>query len=857
LQDYVQDSIAAFTSRPEFASALGLAPEIVKQATLNVLLPRSPPPLVSLPTTTTPELTSLPTQHQNTTHSNQTHDFLLEFRHDCLHVGCSDLHCQLCTYAQKRHCSKNFCAKYLVGDALKAECGAPIFVQALDKVSGRPVSPSALQGVELNAILLNQKHLQLILESKGGQMTSRDFESAAKPTHLGKYLLDTIVSVQEHHKSDAAALAPLAGPAALTAITAGRSAAATEPSNSIKHTPTGHAILTFDCSKATISGLMVTGSSEAILSGQRPQFVLLVQAVNAVNNTPVQPEAPLVLSDGFVVATARTRSSTKKIIPHLNDDVSKLNSVGKATVGKLKDLRKAAIEGGHPTLDLPLLQVNTVDEFRQLADWASRNQQRTDTMKKILKLNTGWEAAGEHAAMAVHDDSCLRGWWVPSLLVDHTNKQYALVYAADKGVPFLSQGPIALLEMNQGPRTIGSGGVLKALVKPKRSPGITSRHWSLETPPSAAAVAVSPYPSAHTIHAATTAWYQPQHPGWFRFPLPLTTELLRSHLAIDTSTQQRNQPQPQQPQAQQRQFDISSEVLANCYQYSGRVMQQQRQQSLPSLLVNTIVPAHAHASAPLQPVRAPSLPEVPPLIIPPAPAENEEIAPPFSSMLQSFPSIPHPDLFSRLLSSRPGLDFEQAAAAEGAAAGSGGDVLLPAVGGSGNSSSLFRGLSHDWNRPNSLNAQEWQQLLALADQPPSEAAAATGLEPAHQPSLIRCVSAAKSIFSGKLNDPSSPFTTAFPSQAPLPPLPPLPPVSPAPSGQQQQQKKQVQEEDMLGDEPSFKLMLSADEQGVDPSLKGDLAVKKRQTDDREAAPDGENSDTTPTKVVKQRRLTLP
>ena len=50
------------------------------------------------------------------------------------------------------------------------------------------------------------------------------------------------------------------------------------------------------------------------------------------------------ISEGFVVATRRTRTAGKVDIPSIDDHVSKLEHMGKETVKKLGDIRTAAMQ---------------------------------------------------------------------------------------------------------------------------------------------------------------------------------------------------------------------------------------------------------------------------------------------------------------------------------------------------------------------------------------------------------------------------------------------------------------------------------------------------------------------------------
>lgn len=907
LQDYVKDSIINFTSQPAFGSLLNLPPDAIKHATLKLLQQQSQPglPLPQLASLPTPELASPLVQQDKT---NQ--DFILAFRHDCLNVGCADFRCQLCTHAQARRCSKTFCTKYLVGDALKAECGAPIRVEAIDKLTGQAMSPNSLHRVKLDAVLLNGRSIQVIKESTGGQIASHDLENAALPTYLGRNLLESVTSSpheklfpqHNHHQGEQGH--NLNALATLTAEGGGLVN---------QHTPDGRVILPFRGSEAIISSLMVTGSSEGILMSQRPQFILLLRAIDAVTLIPL-PSVPPLLSEGFVVATSRVRTAAKKTIPHVNDHVSKLISVGKATIEKLKDLKRAAIDGGCPDLQLPLAQVHTVAEFRQLIDWAVQDKEITNKVKRILKLATGWDAAREHAATAVQDDNCLRAWRVPTDTLQLQQQQQqtmrcALVYASDKGVPLLSQGPIALLEMTldrDGTQSAG-GAVLKPLLKHTNS-GVVG--WALDSSPRdtqinlhpplmssvppAARAAAPPFPSTNTINASHAAWYQPQHPGWISLPLPLTAEFLRGHVL--------SQSQHPSQQGQQYQLVLSSQLMALCTQYFGRGIQAGHDAEEHRLIGNILqqfvnidnrneqqqqLQQQQQQQQSLSVPPLPPHPPPPPLFAASQAGGNEEM-PSLSSMLQSFPSVPHPELLSRLLSSLPSFDSEQAAAAAAAATAAGGgsgggDALFPAVGGSGNSGNLFRGLTPDWGKLSSLSPQEWQQLLQITELspapggsgelPPSRPSSDTAADSVPLKPPSRSVSAAKSTFSGKLiektNEPS-PFNTTSPSQTPLPPLPPLP----QPSRQQHRQKKTRVDgqEDMLGEEPSLKLMLSMDEIcGAGQVL---ASAKKRQSEDREVAEvvvvmeganegeddrgnDEEEEKEKKSKGPKQRRLSLP
>jgi hypothetical protein len=86
----------------------------------------------------------------------------------------------------------------------------------------------------------------------------------------------------------------------------------------------------------------VSDSSEAILSGRKPPFRLLVRALLPVDRPQLQIRHAI--SEGFVVATRRTRTAGKVDIPSIDDHVSKLEHMGKETVKKLADIHAAAAQ---------------------------------------------------------------------------------------------------------------------------------------------------------------------------------------------------------------------------------------------------------------------------------------------------------------------------------------------------------------------------------------------------------------------------------------------------------------------------------------------------------------------------------
>jgi hypothetical protein len=54
------------------------------------------------------------------------------------------LDCHLCKHNPNRKCAGSFNGKYLVGDILKAKCGASIWVEVVDITNGKAASAEQL-----------------------------------------------------------------------------------------------------------------------------------------------------------------------------------------------------------------------------------------------------------------------------------------------------------------------------------------------------------------------------------------------------------------------------------------------------------------------------------------------------------------------------------------------------------------------------------------------------------------------------------------------------------------------------------------------------------------------------------------
>lgn len=102
----------------------------------------------------------------------------------------------------------------------------------------------------------------------------------------------------------------------------------------------------------------ILGSSIAMLTGQKPPFRLLVRAIDSKSGSRAT-HVQHVVSDAFVVATQRVKGAQKAEIPHVEEHVSKLESVGVQTQHKLQDIRAAAALAGIPNLNVVHNTVST------------------------------------------------------------------------------------------------------------------------------------------------------------------------------------------------------------------------------------------------------------------------------------------------------------------------------------------------------------------------------------------------------------------------------------------------------------------------------------------------------------------
>eukprot|EP00798_Chlamydomonas_sp_ICE-L_P011523 gene11523-34235_t len=403
----------------------------------------------------------------------ESRELQLVFRHDCMALGCLDPQCALCQHNPNRRCLVNFDRKYLVNDVLKAKCGATIRVELIDRQTGVQVDDDMLE-LRLEMFLLD------------GNLYDTKFLEGTKDGSEVEDDSDTFMLLLNKKKNG----------------------------------------------KGILPDLHVTDSSEAILSGRKPPFRLLVRAMLPENRPNLKIRHAI--SEGFVVATRRTRTAGKlaKLTSRpqvddlvilvnwsVEDHVSKLEHMGKETVKKLQDIRTVAQQAG-VEIDIP---ENTI-------------------LKHVLKLSKEkWDEARDHAMRAVVGDGRMRAWYA-----DRQTLEIGLLFATRLGCVDLDR-PVALLQHQDVP---GPNHATETKVQ--------ATLMAQQTPAQRDLVRQLQPQGAHS-------WWLNGHPGWAIFPMD-SDQFLQSGGLLESNGG----------------FESSPESTRHSSE--GGIWQQQQQQQLPPRL---------------------------------------------------------------------------------------------------------------------------------------------------------------------------------------------------------------------------------------------------------------------------------
>lgn len=140
---------------------------------------------------------------------------------------------------------------------MRAECGAVIRIEAINSNTGQSLSPEDMVGIRLDAVVINSRALD---NFSGVPITDADIEKLQLTTNGRDGPLLTFPNGGTYDSSGKLSL-PLKG------------------------------------SEVVLSDLRITASSEALLQGQRPQFAILIRAVDSRTGRRVESIPPL-LSEG-------------------------------------------------------------------------------------------------------------------------------------------------------------------------------------------------------------------------------------------------------------------------------------------------------------------------------------------------------------------------------------------------------------------------------------------------------------------------------------------------------------------------------------------------------------------------------
>ena len=130
---------------------------------------------------------------------------------------------------------------------------------------------------------------------------------------------------------------------------------------------------------------------------------------------PSQSVIPAI-SSNFIVASGRSRLSQKRTIPFADDQVSRLEHMGKERIKKLSNLLVTAkdmnvdYQHNHPH------QITTVADFKKIAFIADTDGQLKQKLLHMLKMSEkAWEETRDHAACAITNDTRMRAWYRPGI----------------------------------------------------------------------------------------------------------------------------------------------------------------------------------------------------------------------------------------------------------------------------------------------------------------------------------------------------------------------------------------------------------------------------------------------------------
>ena len=378
----------------------------------------------------------------------------LVFRHDCQSLGCLDTQCVLCEHNPNRQCRVNFAQKYLVHDILKAKCDSPIRIEVIDRNTGAPIGEE-LPGVSIELCVLDGNQYDKYFSEMLNEECLEDLQKCMLTlNNKGNPLL--------------------------------------VPGSGGSYNDENKVIVQLLRGTAVLPDLFISDSSEALLSGRKPPFRLIARAIPT---DPLKTKSTFhirsAVSEGFVVATRRTRNAGKVDIPNVDDHIGKLEHMGRETVRKLQDIRGSALAAGID-IYVPENRIVKVGEFRKLALLAEADGHLRQKLQQVLKLSKEkWEEARDHAMRAVVADNRMRIWYS-----DKKSLDTGLLFACRLGNIDLDR-PVGLLTKTSSNNMQTT---MEATLMAQQSPAQRDQVRRLQP-------------------LAEISWWQPGHPGWAIYPL--------------------------------------------------------------------------------------------------------------------------------------------------------------------------------------------------------------------------------------------------------------------------------------------------------------------------------------------------
>jgi Calmodulin binding protein-like len=401
---------------------------------------------------------------------------------------------------------------------LHAKCDAPIRVEVIDRATGQPVNED-IPGVTLELCILDGNAYDARCSERPGEDIGNDVD-------------------------------------ACTLVLNNKASALLVPGPGGSQSPDNKVIVPLVKGMAVLPDVHVTDSSEALLSGRKPPFRLLARAIKTSGNTPggsskssqapaaAMPNIRSAVSEGFVVATRRTRTAGKVDIPNVDDHVGKLEHMGRETVKKLQDIRGSAAAAGID-INVPDNAINRVGEFRKLALLAEADGHLRQKLQQVLKLSKEkWDEARDHAMRAVVADNRMRIWYANKGSMD-----VGLLFTCRLGSAELER-PVGLLTKKG---VDGAQTTMEATLMAQQTPQQREQVRALQP-------------------QATAAWWQHGHPGWAIYPVDSDQFLATGSLdpAAMPSGDQIAAAQQQQLVQQQQQQQQQASILGGApYGYPG------------------------------------------------------------------------------------------------------------------------------------------------------------------------------------------------------------------------------------------------------------------------------------------------